>query len=305
MDYISAELHCHNSFSNFHVGEDEPPFDCNITISEQLERARILGLGALFVTNHNTLNGYREMLEYRNDHSKYHGIQIYPAEEITTDTGAHVIAYGISQEIKAGLPLEEILDEIKRQDAVSCAPHPFSLLDALREKAKLCDMVEVFNSNNVDIISNARATKFSLDNNKIGVAGSDSHVLSTLGRCVNLIDSENSLDDSLYALRHGMVTVRQTGYAREKETLEHIKYKINNSKDYLAEYIRENYPNSQWLLTFLLKMYDANQNSYLWSLVYKLAVYLMKRVSRKINLLDHDPQVLRERNLSSMLKMAI
>lgn len=245
------------------------------------------------------------MLEYRNDHSKYHGIQIYPAEEITTDTGAHVIAYGISQEIKAGLPLEEILDEIKRQDAVSCAPHPFSLLDALREKAKLCDMVEVFNSNNVDIISNARATKFSLDNNKIGVAGSDSHVLSTLGRCVNLIDSENSLDDSLYALRHGMVTVRQTGYAREKETLEHIKYKINNSKDYLAEYIRENYPNSQWLLTFLLKMYDANQNSYLWSLVYKLAVYLMKRVSRKINLLDHDPQVLRERNLSSMLKMAI
>jgi len=287
------------------VGEDEPPFDCNITISEQLERARILGLGALFVTNHNTLNGYREMLEYRNDHSKYREIQIYPAEEITTDAGAHVIAYGISREIKAGLPLEEVLDEIKKQDAISCAPHPFSLLDALREKASLCDMVEVFNSNNVDIISNARATKFSLDNNKIGVAGSDSHVLSTLGRCVNLIESENSLDDALYALRHGMVTVRQTGYAREKETLEHIKYKINNSKDYLAEYIRENYPNSQWLLTFLLKMYDANQNSYLWSLVYKLAVYLMKRVSRKINLLDHDPQVLRERNLSSMLKMAI
>lgn len=245
------------------------------------------------------------MLEYRNDHSKYCEIQIYPAEEITTDTGAHVIAYGISQEIRAGLPLEEVLDEIKRQDAVSCAPHPFSLLDALREKASLCDMIEVFNSNNVDIISNARATKFSLDNNKIGVAGSDSHVLSTLGRCVNLIESENSLDDALYALRHGMVEVRQTGYAREKETLEHIKYKINNSKDYLAEYIRENYPNSQWLLTFLLKMYDTNQNSYLWSLVYKLAVFLMKRVSRKINLLDHDPQVLRERNLSSMLKMAI
>ncbi|MDC8437508.1 MAG: PHP domain-containing protein, partial [Candidatus Nitrosotenuis sp.] len=275
MDYIRAELHCHNSFSNFHVGEDEPPFDCNISIQEQLERARILGLGALFVTNHNTLNGYLEMLRYKNDHSKYGGIQIYPAEEITTDTGAHVIAYGISEEIRAGLPLEEVLDEIRRQDAISCAPHPFSLLDALREKAKLCDMVEVFNSNNVDIISNARATQFSLEHNKIGVAGSDSHVLSTLGRCVNLIESESSLDDTLYSLRHGMITVRQTGYAQEKETLEHIKYKINNSKDYLAEYIRENYPHSQWLLTFLLKMYDANQNSYLWSLVYKLAVFLM------------------------------
>lgn len=305
MNHIRAELHCHNSFSNYHVGEDEPPFDCNITMSEQLERARLLGLDALFVTNHNTLNGYEQILEYKNNHSKYAGIQIYPAEEITTSTGAHVIAYGISEEIRADLPLEEVLDEIKRQDAVSCAPHPFSLLDALRDGARQCDLVEVFNSNNVDLISNARATQFSLENNKVGVAGSDSHVLSTLGRCVNLIEAENNLDGALSSMRHGRITIQQTGYAREKETLEHIKYKINNSRDYLAEYIREQYPNSQWMLSFLLKMYDANQNSYLWSLVYKLAVYLMKRVSKKINLLDYDPSALASRNLQKMLKMAL
>jgi predicted metal-dependent phosphoesterase TrpH len=305
LDYIQAELHCHNSFSNYHVGDDEPPFDCNITIQEQLERAKSVGLGALFVTNHNTLNGYRQMLDYKNDHSKYKEIQIYPAEEITTNTGAHVIAYGISEEIAAGLSLEEVLDEIRRQDAISCAPHPFSLLDALREKAKYCDLVEVFNSNNVDVISNARATKFSIENNKTGVAGSDSHVLSTLGRCVNLLESENTLDDVVFSLRHGKISIRQTGYAREAETLEHIKYKINNSKDYLAEYIREKYPNSQWILSFLLKMYDANQNSFVWSLVYKLAVYLMKRVSKKINMLNYDPAQLASRNLQQMLKMAL
>lgn len=305
MNYLKAELHCHNSFSNFHVGKDEAPYDCDITIPEQLERSHALGLDALFVTNHNTLNGYRQILEYKNDHAKYKSIQILPAEEITTDTGAHVIAYGISKEIKADLTLEEIIDEIKKQDAVSCAPHPFSLLDALREKAKMCDLVEIFNSNNVDVISNARATKFSLDNHKIGIAGSDSHVLSTLGRCVNLVESENTLDDVLYAMKHSRITIQNTGYAHEKETLEHIKYKINNSKDYLAEYIREHYPNSQWMFSLLLRMYDLNQNSYLWSLIYKLSVYLMKRISKKINLLDYDVSPLKNRNIADMLRMAV
>ena len=57
--------------------------------------------------------------------------------------------------------------------------------------------IEVFNSNNVDILSNARASEFALDNDMIQVAGSDSHVLSTLGRCVNVIDSEDNVDDVL------------------------------------------------------------------------------------------------------------
>jgi hypothetical protein len=106
-------------------------------------------------------------------------------------------------------------------------------------------------------------------------------------------------------MRHGRISIQQTGYAKELETLEHIKYKINNSKDYLAGYIREHYPNSQWMLSLLLRMYDLNQNSYLWSILYKLAVYLMKRISKKINVLDYDPSRLRERNLASMLRMAI
>ncbi|HSA98634.1 MAG TPA: PHP domain-containing protein [Candidatus Nitrosotenuis sp.] len=305
MNHLRAELHCHNSFSNFHVGKDEAPYDCDITIPEQLQRSHALGLDVLFVTNHNTLNGYGQILEYKNDHAKYKAIQILPAEEITTDTGAHVIAYGISKEIKAGLTLEEIIDEIKKQDAVSCAPHPFSLLDALREKAMTCDLVEIFNSNNVDVISNARATQFSFENNKVGIAGSDSHVLSTLGRCVNLVESENTLDDILHAMRHRRITIQNTGYAHEKETLEHIKYKINNSKDYLAEYIREHYPNSQWMFSLLLKMYDLNQNSYLWSLIYKLSVYLMKRISKKINILDYDVSPLKNRNIADMLRMAV
>ena len=65
---IKAELHCHNLYSNFHLGKDEPPYDCNISFMEQLERSKQLGLNALFVTNHNTLDGYAQLRQYKNDH---------------------------------------------------------------------------------------------------------------------------------------------------------------------------------------------------------------------------------------------
>ena len=235
----------------------------------------------------------------------FKNIDIFPAEEITTDTGAHVLAYGIHDAISPGLSLEEIIDEINKQGGVSSAPHPFSLLDALRDSAKKCDMVEVFNSNNVDVLSNAKATAFALDNNMTQVAGSDSHVLSTLGRCVNVIDSENNLDDVLFSMKHGNISILQTGYAFENETLDHLKYKINNSKEYLDEYISEHYPNAKWILNLLLRIYGSNQNSYMWSIFYKVAIYLMKRISKKINFQNQDPGFMKDRNLGTMFKMAL
>lgn len=302
---VKAELHSHNQFSNFHLGNDETPYDCNITIREQLERANDLGLQALFVTNHNTLDGYSNLLQYKNDHYKFKNIQIYPAEEISIDSGAHVLAYGIHQEIKSGLSIEKVIDEIKTQNGISSAPHPFSLIDALREKAKQCDMIEVFNSNNIDVISNVKATEFAMDNNKLKVAGSDSHVLSTIGRCVNVIESENNLDDVLHAMRHNKIKIHQTGYALQNEIMEHMKYKVNNSKNYIFEYVQDHFPNFVWAFKLLYKLYNLDQNSYLWSLFYKIAVYYMKRISNKINFQNIDGEFMTNRNLFTMFKMGL
>ncbi len=208
-------------------------------------------------------------------------------------------------QLKGGISLDEVIDEVTKQGGVSSAPHPFSLIDALRESAKKCDMVEVFNSNNVDLLSNARAAKFALDNNMIQVAGSDSHVLSTLGRCVNVIDSENNLDDILHAMKHGRIEISQTGYALENEMLDHLKYQINTSREYITDYISEYYPHSKWFSTLLLKLYDSNPNSYMWFMCYKIMLYFLKRISRKINFQNMDPSFMKERNLATMFKMAL
>ena len=302
---VNAELHCHNQFSNFHLGSEDTPYDSNVTIREQLERAYELGLDALFVTNHNTLDGYSQILEYKKDHYKFKNIQIFPAEEITTDTDAHVLAYGIHDEISAGQSLEEVLDQVRKQNGISSAPHPFSLLDALREKAIKCDMIEVFNSNNIDLISNVKANQFALETNMTKVAGSDSHVISTLGKCVNVIDSENHLDDILSAMKHAKIKILHSDYAQSTETLDHLKYKINNSREYIFDYVKDHYPDSMWAFSLLYKMYKLNPNSYLWTLFYKIALFFMKRISNKINFQNLNSDFMKDRNLITYFKMAI
>jgi len=283
----------------------ETPYDCGITISEQLEQAHKLGLDALFVTNHNTLDGFSTMLEYKENHEKLKDLRVYPAEEVTTDRGAHIIAYGISEIIKPGQSTEEILDKINAQDAISCAPHPFGLNNGMREKAILCDLIEVFNSNNVDRYSNIRAAHFAKANNMIQIAGSDSHVISTLGRCINLIESENTLDSILSAMRKGKTSIGITGYITSKEMIEHAKYKIANSKDEIIKYFRETHPNLTGLCTFLIRMFESNPNSLIWTAIYKIAVHMSTKLSNKVNFKNYDHTILYERNLRAILPMIL
>jgi len=203
------------------------------------------------------------------------------------------------------LPIDEILDEVKKQDAVSSAAHPFSLVDALRDDSKKCDLIEVFNSNNIDLISNAKSAQFAEDNNLVGVAGSDSHVLSSLGRCLNEIESENTLDAVLHSMKHKKIRISKTGYTQQNETMEHLRYKIINSKDYIQDYLNEHYSNSKWLFLLFHKLFEMNPNSVLWTLFYKIAVLALKRISQKVNVKNYDMSFMNERQLSSIIKMAI
>ena len=100
-EMLRTELHCHNVYSNGHVGELEPPFDCNVTVQDQLQRSLSEKLNVLFVTNHNTLDGFDQITEYKNNHEKFSKLKIYPAIEITTDKEAHVLVYGLNEEIKS------------------------------------------------------------------------------------------------------------------------------------------------------------------------------------------------------------
>jgi len=305
MEYLRAELHCHNIFSNGHVGSLEPIHDCNVTIPQQLEQAYLADLNVLFITNHNTIDGYKQILEYKKNHQKFDALKVYPAEEVTTNNEAHVLVYGIDHAIKSGLSLHEILDEAKKQNAVTIAPHPFSLLDALRDDSIYCDLFEVFNSSNVDVYSNLRAKNFANERDLHVVAGSDSHVKSTIGRSTNLIHSENKLDSVIDAMKHHNVSIENIGYVQPKEALEHIRYKIQNSAFFIDKYTSQFYPRALWPIKLLYKLYMIDPEGIFWNMFYRTSIVALRRISRKINFEGYDYRLFRERNLVNILKMII
>ena len=302
---LKAELHCHNVFSNGNVGALEPIYDCNVTISKQLEQAHAVGLDVLFVTNHNTIDGFKQMLEYKKNHQKFDALNVYPAEEVTTNNESHVLIYGLDHSIKSGLSLHEVLDEAKKQDAVTVAPHPFSLLDALREDSTYCDLFEVFNSSNVDVYSNLKAKNFAKEKGLHVVVGSDSHVQSTIGRSTNLIHSENKLDSVIDAMKHHKITIENTAYVQPKEALEHIRYKIENSAFFIDKYTSQFYPRALWPIKLLYKLYMIDPEGIFWNMFYRMSISALKKISRKINFEGYDHRLFRERNLVNILKMAL
>jgi len=281
------------------------PFDCGVTIEEQMNEAYRRGIEVLFVTNHNTLDGYRQMLEYKKNHEKFANLQIYPAEEVTTDTNGHVIAYGIHSEIRPYMSLEEIIDETRRQDGVSSAPHPFAVTNGIREKASFCDMIEVFNSNNIDRFSNFASKIFAVKNNMTQVAGSDAHLTSTIGRCLNLIESENTLDDILSAMRSNKLKIKETQLISRKEVLSHVRYILLNSTPYLLDYARQYHPNLEGIAEIALRSFDKNPNSVVWGAISWLALFLTKRVSEKVNAKGYSPDIFVNRRIGKIIQLAL
>lgn len=299
------ELHCHNVFSNNMNSSPRIPFDCGVNIEDQLMLAYEKKIDVIFITNHNTINGYRQILEYKENHEKFKNINIYPAEEITINTKGHVLAYGIHDTIKPGMDIDETLDEIRKQNAVSCAAHPFAVSNGVRENAIKCDMIESFNSNNIDHYSNIVAEKFCSENNMISIAGSDSHVLSTFGRCINTIESENNLDSILQGMFKRKLKILKAELAFKDELFEHAHYILSASKEQLLNYVLIHHPSKYSLVKWALESFTSKPNSKLWKILGSLGLYLSKRVSNKVNMKGHNPYVFEDRSWKTLISMSL
>jgi len=176
-------------------------------------------------------------------------------------------------------------------------------LDALREDSVYCDLVEVFNSSNVDVYSNLKAKKFAKEKSLHVVAGSDSHVQSTIGRSTNLIYSENKLDSIIAAMKHHKIIIEYTGYVQPKEALEHIRYKIQNSAFFIDKYTAQFYPRALGPIKLLYKLYMINPEGIFWNMFYRMSIIALRRISKKINFGGYDHRLFRERDLGTIAKM--
>ncbi len=172
-DPILADFHLHSVHSH----------DCSTEIDELCDRALELGLGALCVTDHDTVaGGYAARA-----HVEAHGIplEIAPSSEVKSRTGEAIGIY-LPEDVPPGLPFADTVEALRELGAFVYIPHPFdgfhAIPDAalLERLAPLIDALEVTNGRLARESFNDQALAFAT---RLGLpqgAGSDAHVAAGL-----------------------------------------------------------------------------------------------------------------------------
>lgn len=228
---MKVELHSHTHYSRgtkvLYDGVESP--------ETMVRTAKNLGLGALAITDHNTVLGHREAMAA----GKRHGILVIPGQEVSSKDG-HILGIGVQETIRPGLPALETVDLIHSQGAVAIAVHPFDIKhDGLREKAKACDAIEIFNGINIDRISNIRSRNFAEKTGMIKVAGSDAHTAAMIGS--GLINTKaDSIDGIIKSIRKGDVSV-ECKYPSVDVIKDLSITRLKMSYSHVMDYMEENY----------------------------------------------------------------
>lgn len=228
---MKVELHSHTNYSK---GKKllfdglEPP-------EVMIKRAKELGLGALAVTDHNTMLGIKKAQLL----GKKHGIIIIPGEEVSSKHG-HVTALGIQKTIRPGLSIFETVELVHAQGGIAVAVHPFDIKhDGVGEFAKECDAIEVFNGINIDRISNIRARKFATRHGMIKVAGSDAHTAAMIGSGT-IRTNATDVDSIIKSIKRGKITV-ESNYLPVRVIKDYAVRQLQMSYQHTWNYMDENY----------------------------------------------------------------
>lgn len=188
--------HIHSTYSG----------DSRQSPAQIIERSREIGLDAIAVADHNTFQGSNEATHIARN---YEDILVIPAMEVSTSRG-HMVALGISEEVKKGKTPEETVDDIRGVGGIAIVPHPF-----VRYREGMCDYVmdldidaiETLNSRYIFGYSNWRAKKLAVKRGIPQVGSSDAHFLGGIGSCVTELEAENTIESVLKVILSGKTKV--------------------------------------------------------------------------------------------------
>jgi predicted metal-dependent phosphoesterase TrpH len=147
--------------------------------------------------------------------AKESGLLILKASEVETDYG-HVLVFGVNDALQRafnfgeiGLPLEKVVRESQRHGAIAVPCHPG------RTKVGMCAHIEARGEpEGVSVIETLNGGSRGNENDEAlalaerkgyhRIGGSDSHIVSHIGRCATRFDDEiHNMDELVAALRAG------------------------------------------------------------------------------------------------------
>jgi predicted metal-dependent phosphoesterase TrpH len=193
----TVDLHVHSSAS----------FDCSVTPQQLAARCQRLGLGPVFITDHNTISGAAQLRSSPRT-------EVVVGEEILTTEG-ELIGLFLSDPIPEGLSARETASRIKSQGGLIYLEHPYDPYrrhlseNAIEELADMIDVVEVWNGRSDSQINRKAADLCEVLGAAPG-AGSDAHRLEEVGSVYVEMEDFEGAQDFLDKLRRGRILSRRS-----------------------------------------------------------------------------------------------
>jgi predicted metal-dependent phosphoesterase TrpH len=191
---LTCDLHVHTNFSK----------DGESSVEEILNRAEEVGLDAIAITDHDSVDGLKKALACATN------VLVIPGIEVSTKQG-HLLVLGVTELIPSGLDVIATVEIVRRMGALAILPHPYHVWRhgvARRKKAgmDIVDAIEVFNSRYIVGSANTKAARIAKRLGKPCVGGSDAHNARFVGFGRTFVNAEKNVPAILDAIRAGKVS---------------------------------------------------------------------------------------------------
>jgi predicted metal-dependent phosphoesterase TrpH len=184
---LKIDFHCHSFFSGDGVSSPE----------QLIEAARRNGLNGFAMTDHNTCDAIKYMLDkglMRADGLPVDNFLVIPGVEVTTAEG-HLLCIGAVLPDLKGRPALEVCHLIHQAGGLAIPPHPYDLFRAGIRESILdtlpVDAIEVFNAATTLKRYNRVAFEYARRRALPMTAASDAHHYAAIGTAYTVLDTDD------------------------------------------------------------------------------------------------------------------